>query len=138
MIFSENRYPPPELGCSRVLAPYKWTQIGNIRFAVVKPEGRLFRDHALIATQVILHGVGGYVYECDCEAKTDHDAEDEHQSGFHLRLSESEDPATRSFVKSNTIVPLSKRLIVGVPTAFSCCQKRLPAAVISVRSRRVF
>src|ERR1700682_3429423 len=47
MIFSENRYPPPELGCSRVLALYTWTQIGNIRFAVVKPEGRLFRDHAL-------------------------------------------------------------------------------------------
>jgi hypothetical protein len=26
---------------------FTWTQTGNIRFAVVKPEGRLFRDHAL-------------------------------------------------------------------------------------------
>jgi hypothetical protein len=88
MIFSENRYPPAELGCSRVLplsiaqvgnirlahsgvpefchcqlrksetsdlrtrvfpssGIFTWTQIANIRFAVVKPKGRLFRDHAL-------------------------------------------------------------------------------------------
>src|SRR5258708_25713646 len=89
-MFSENWYPPAELGCSRVLplsmaqvgnirlahsgvpefchcqwrksetsdlrtrvfpssGTFKWTQIGNIRFAVVKPEGRLFRDHALLS-----------------------------------------------------------------------------------------
>src|SRR5258708_8075768 len=65
-------------------------------------------EHALVATQVILHGVGGYVYECDCETKTYHDAEYENQSGFHLRLSESEDPAPRSLVKFNTIVPRSE------------------------------
>src|SRR5216684_2540293 len=46
MILSENRYPPAELGCSRVL-PSLMAQVGNIRLAVVKPEGRLFRDHAL-------------------------------------------------------------------------------------------
>ena len=53
MIISENRYSPAELGCSRVL-PLSIAQIGNIRFAVVKPEGRLFRDHALAVVEVVI------------------------------------------------------------------------------------
>src|SRR4029077_10321170 len=32
MIFSESRYPPAELGCSRVL-PLSMAQVGNIRLA---------------------------------------------------------------------------------------------------------
>src|SRR5258708_3404136 len=45
MIFSENRHPPPELGCSRVLALLhgRKSETSELRWS----SPRLFRDHAL-------------------------------------------------------------------------------------------
>src|SRR5713101_7805249 len=47
MIFSENRSPPPELGCSRVLALLsgRKSETSDLRWS--SPEGKLFRDRAL-------------------------------------------------------------------------------------------
>jgi hypothetical protein len=51
---------------------------------------------ALNAAKEMLHDVGGHVHQRGRESKTDDDAEDENQNGFHLSLSENEDPAPRS------------------------------------------
>ena len=91
------------------------------RSRFVRARYRLRQLRPLIATQVILHGVGGHVYECACANKAYQNAKYEYQNGFHLSLSESEDPAPRSLARFSTIVPLSKRLTVSVPTVFSCC-----------------
>jgi hypothetical protein len=46
MIFSETGIHQQNWGVPE-FCHCQFAQIGNIRFAVVKPEGRLFRDHAL-------------------------------------------------------------------------------------------
>jgi hypothetical protein len=48
MIFPKTGIHHQNSGVPEFLALLKWAQIENIRFAVVKSEGRLFRDHALI------------------------------------------------------------------------------------------